>query len=79
MLYDLSSAPSFFQKIINDVLHDFHHKFIIACIDDILIYSTDYHSHVKHISLVLQRLLKHQLYIKGEKKKGEEENCFSWI
>lgn len=40
--YGLSSAPSGFQDLINDALRNFLGKFVIAYIDDILIYSTDY-------------------------------------
>lgn len=47
--------------------YDFIHKVVIAYIDNILINSPDITSHVKHVRLVLQKLLQHQLYIKGEK------------
>lgn len=69
MLNELPSAPSVFQNIINEVLRDFLQKFVIAYIADILIYSPDLPSHVKHVCLVLQRLLENQLFIKGKKCK----------
>lgn len=43
------------------------HLFVIAYIDDILIYSDTEDQHIGHIRQVLQRLREHQLYIKGEK------------
>lgn len=42
-------------------------KFVIAYIDEILIYSPSLDIHVTHIRQVLSYLLKNQLYIKGEK------------
>ncbi|KAI4902633.1 hypothetical protein NFI96_002208 [Prochilodus magdalenae] len=67
MSFGLRNAPSVFQAFINDVLRDMIGQFVIAYIDDILIYSSDYNSHVQHVRQVLTRLLKHQLYVKGEK------------
>ncbi|KAI4900377.1 hypothetical protein NFI96_000695, partial [Prochilodus magdalenae] len=67
MSFGLRNAPSVFQAFINDVLRDMIGQFVIAYIDDILIYSPDYSSHVQHVRQVLTRLLKHQLYVKGEK------------
>lgn len=40
-------------------------KFVIAYIDNIAIYSPSMESHVSHARQVLQRLLQHQLYVKG--------------
>ncbi|KAI4903527.1 hypothetical protein NFI96_007480 [Prochilodus magdalenae] len=42
-------------------------RFVIAYIDDILVYSPDLPTHVRHVREVLTRLLEHQLYVKGEK------------
>lgn len=67
MPYGLSSPPSIFQDFVNDMLHDFLGKFIIAYIDDILIYSTDYDQHIQHFRQVLSRLQDNCLYVKGEK------------
>lgn len=55
--YGLSCAPSVFQYLINDVLKDMLGKFIIAYIDDILIYSPSLDSHVHHVKQVLSSLL----------------------
>lgn len=55
MPYGLSSAPSVFQCLINDVLRDFFGKCVIAYIDDILVYSLSYDTHVEHVRLVLAR------------------------
>lgn len=44
-------------------------KYVIAYIDDILVYSPSLESHVNQVCQVLQRLLQHQLYVKGKKCK----------
>lgn len=37
----------------------------LICLDDILIFSLDLPTHVHHVTLILQRLLKNRLYIKA--------------
>lgn len=64
MPYGLTCVPIVLQCLINDVLHDFLGKFVIAYNDDILIYSPANELHVSHTH---QRLRHYQLYIKEEK------------
>ncbi|KAK3566000.1 hypothetical protein QTP86_024204 [Hemibagrus guttatus] len=42
-------------------------SYVIAYIDDILIYSNSLEDHVHHVRTVLSRLLQHNLYVKIEK------------
>lgn len=42
-------------------------KFVITYIDDILVYSPSYATHVVHVRQFLQCLLQNQVYVKGEK------------
>ena len=65
MSFWLRNAPSVLQLFINDVLRDMLGQFVIAYIDDILIYSPDLHTHVQHVWRVLSRLLDN--HVKGEK------------
>ncbi len=67
MPFGLSNSPSVFQAFINDVFRDMLNCWVIVYIDDILIYSDSYKDHVKHVRVVLQRLIAHQLYAKTEK------------
>lgn len=67
MPYHLAGAPSVFQCLINHVLREMLGRFVITYIDDILIYSKSYSEHVTNVKQVLERLRKHQLFVKGEK------------
>lgn len=49
MPHGLATAPSVFQNMINDILRDYLYKFVIAFIDNILIYCPDLSSHMKRI------------------------------
>lgn len=48
-----SLVPSVFQCLISDVLRDMLGKFVIAYIDDILIYASSLEAHVQHSTLSL--------------------------
>uniref|UniRef100_A0A3B1KLG0 ribonuclease H n=1 Tax=Astyanax mexicanus TaxID=7994 RepID=A0A3B1KLG0_ASTMX len=67
MSYGLVNAPSVFQSFINEVLRDMLGKYVIAFLDDILIYSASLPEHVQQVRQVLQRLLQNRLYVKAEK------------
>ncbi|KAK3518633.1 hypothetical protein QTP70_006071 [Hemibagrus guttatus] len=67
MPYGLTNAPAVFQAFINEISKDLIGRYIIAYIDDILIYSALYDNHVHHVRTVLAWLLQHQLYVKGKK------------
>ena len=54
MLFDLKNESSMFQHYINDQLHDFLNIFMIAYIDDILIYSFTLSEHWKHVWMILE-------------------------
>ena len=67
MPFGLANAPATFQGHINNVLRDFLDVFVIAYLDDILIFSTDVRSHTRDVRRVLERLLQHRLFVKLEK------------
>ncbi|KAL0195007.1 hypothetical protein M9458_008579, partial [Cirrhinus mrigala] len=67
MPYGLAKSPAIFQSFINEILKDFLNKFVIAYIDDILIYSKSEAEHINHVRTVLSCLLENQLYVKAEK------------
>ncbi|KAK3513361.1 hypothetical protein QTP70_012340 [Hemibagrus guttatus] len=67
MPFGLTNAPAVFQALINGVFHDLLGKWVIAYIDDILVYSNSPKEHVRHVREVLSRLQRHHLYVKLEK------------
>ena len=67
MLFELTNTSAMFQKLINHMLYDYLDKFVIAYLDDILIYFKNEEDHKKHVKEILKRLQKKNLYLKLEK------------
>ena len=63
--FGLAQAPAYFQRLINEVLAPF--DFAFGYLDDILIYSPDVETHLKHLELIFQRLCEVDLELKMEK------------
>jgi hypothetical protein len=55
MPFGLCNAPSTFQRMMNDILRDFLHKFVTVYLDDVCVYSRTMEEHLEHMRLVLQR------------------------
>lgn len=67
MPFGLTNAPATFQCIMNEVLAPFLRKFVLVFLDDILIYSPSLEAHIAYLKQVLDKLRKHQLYMKMSK------------
>ena len=67
MPFDLCNAPSTFQYYVNDIFHDYMDDFMAGYLNDLLIFSATLKEHKVHVHKVLQRLEKHQLYLKPSK------------
>ena len=63
--FGLAQAPAYFQRLINEVLAPF--DFAFGYLDDILIYSSDVATHLKHLEQIFERLRKVDLKLKMEK------------
>ena len=78
MPFGLTNAPATFQTLINNIFREHLNQFIIAYLDDILIYSDTYEEHLQHLETVLQILRQNELYAKPQKcifVKSELEFC----
>ena len=67
MLFELINALATFQELINHVLYDHLNEYVIAYLDDILIFSDNEKNHEKHVKKVLKRLQEKNLYLKLKK------------
>jgi hypothetical protein len=67
MPFGLCNAPATFQRMMNDTLRDFLHKFVIVYLDDVCIYSRTLKEHVEHLCLVLQRFKEEGLKLRLKK------------
>src|SRR5947207_8795006 len=67
MLFELTNTSAIFQKLINHVLYNHLNEFVIAYLDNILIYSENKKNHEKHIQEVLKKFQEKNFYFKSEK------------
>ncbi|KAJ4813235.1 polyprotein [Rhynchospora pubera] len=67
MPFGLTNVPATFQSLMNCVFKPFLRYFVLVFFDDILIYSPDLDSHIKHLQLTLQTLRSNQLFAKLSK------------
>src|SRR5204863_8833682 len=67
MLFRLTNMSAMFQKLINHVLYDHLNEFVIAYLDNILIFSETKKEHEKHVKKILKKLQEKNLYLKSEK------------
>ena len=54
--FGLSNAPATFQRTINAILGSLRWDMALVYLDDIIIHSTSFHSHLRHLNLVLTAL-----------------------
>ena len=67
MLFGLTNVSASFQELINDTLREYLNIFVLAYLDDILIFSIDYKQHIQYVRLVLQKLREKDLLVKLSK------------
>ena len=64
--FGLAQAPAYFQQLISMVLQDCS-EFVMAYLDDIIIFSRNEHEHLKHIQIIFQKLIDVGLKLKESK------------
>jgi hypothetical protein len=74
MAFGLTGAPATFLSAMNDTLQDYLRKFVLVFFDDILIYSSSYEDHLRHIALVLKKLEEHSWQVKMSKCDFAKQN-----
>ena len=63
--FGLAQAPAYFQRLINEVLSGL--TFAFGYLDDILVFSPDMETHMKHLRLLFKRLRSVDLKLKEVK------------
>ena len=63
----LTNAPATCQALVNDILREYLDKFVVAYLDDILIYSKTLKEHTQQVTLVLKALERAGMRINGPK------------
>ncbi|KAL4281717.1 hypothetical protein GQ457_03G008900 [Hibiscus cannabinus] len=67
MPFGLTNAPSTFQSTMNDIFRPYLRKFILIFLDDILVFSPDWSTHLQHVQKVLEVLQEHGFVAKRSK------------
>ena len=60
--FGLTNAPATFQAVMNDIFRPYIGKYVLVCLDDILVFSKSPEEHAEHLRIVLQCLHDHELY-----------------
>ena len=81
MPFRLTNTPVIYQEVINDVLREYLDVFVIAYLDDILVYSKTLEEYRLYVSKVLEGLGVRDLRLKPEKCEFyiEEVNFLGFI
>jgi hypothetical protein len=61
------NVSTMYQKIINNILRQYLNRFVIAYLNDIIIYSNILKKHIDYIFKVLKYLNKRNLHLKSKK------------
>ena len=63
--FGLDQVPTYFQNLMNKILNGL--QFTLAYLDDVIIFSKSTEQHLKHIQIVLTRLMQAKLRLKKSK------------
>ena len=65
--FGLTSAPATFERLMEQVLKGLQWKSLLLYLDDIIVYSTDFNSHLERLRVVLERFKAANLKLKPSK------------
>ena len=69
MLIGLTNTLAIHMQLVNNVLKEYLDVFVVAYLDDILIYSRTKEEHIEHIQKVLTKMLEYNLLLNPKKCK----------
>lgn len=67
MPFGLKNAPASFQRMMNEVLHDYINNICVVYLDDILVFSTSLHEHIVSLRKIFRRLADYNLKVQIDK------------
>ncbi len=67
MSFELTNVSTMYQKMINDILRQYLNQFVIAYLNNIMIYSNILKEHVNYIFKILNYLNRKNLHFKSKK------------
>ena len=67
MPFCITNALVQFMNMMNDLLGEYHGRFVFASLDNVLIYSANPQDHAEHLQKVLGKFMEHKLYAKASK------------
>lgn len=67
MPYGLKNGPSTFQRVMDNILKEYLHKFCFVYMDDIIIFSKSLQEHISHLKLIFQKIREFNLKIELDK------------
>jgi hypothetical protein len=67
MPFGLTNAPATFQRFINKVLGEHLDVFVVAYLNNILIFSQTKEQHIKHVQAILKKLHHAKLRLRPKK------------
>ena len=67
MPFGLRNAPSTFQRVMDNILREYLHKFCFVYMDDVVIFSKSLHDHLVHLQLIFKKFRQYNLKIQLDK------------
>ena len=59
------NAVAVFQRFMEQSFQDYRYHFVVPYLNELLVFSSDFSSHQKHLQLILQSLIKYEVKIKA--------------